>query len=86
VRDCNFDMLRPIDRALPGDTPSRSLSVVQSEANKRRSTYYENEFAAGTERDPDMIGDRVRGESLVLAELRTNVIVCAAGRCPLPDS
>lgn len=72
------NMLRPIGPPLPGDNPSRSLSVTQTAANRRRSAYWENEFAADN-RDPDLYADRVRGESLILAELRTNVIVCTAG-------
>ncbi|KAK9417118.1 putative Tautomerase/MIF superfamily [Seiridium unicorne] len=67
------DVMRNIERPPPGDMISRRKSQQQSGLAKKRSAYYENEFAASRETDPTK--DRVRNEAIVLAELRTNVII-----------
>lgn len=80
-------VLRSIDRPPPGDM-SRRKSFIQPGLARRRSTYYESEFAVGRETDPTK--DRVRNEAIVLAELRTNVIVswgslrCSASAAYVP--
>ncbi|KAI0178225.1 Tautomerase/MIF superfamily [Pestalotiopsis sp. NC0098] len=66
-------VMRNIDRPPPGDMIHHRRSQRQPGLSKKRSQYYENEFAAG--REMDSTKDRVRNEAIVLAELRTNVII-----------
>ncbi|KAF7532090.1 hypothetical protein G7054_g8270 [Neopestalotiopsis clavispora] len=66
-------VMRNIDRPPPGDMVHHRRSLRQPGLSKKRSQYYENEFAAG--REMDSTKDRVRNEAIVLAELRTNVIL-----------
>ncbi|ETS76055.1 hypothetical protein PFICI_12999 [Pestalotiopsis fici W106-1] len=66
-------VMRNIDRPPPGDMVHHRRSQRQPGLSKKRSQYYENEFAAG--REMDSTKDRVRNEAIVLAELRTNVII-----------
>ncbi|KAK8066083.1 macrophage migration inhibitory factor [Apiospora hydei] len=66
-------LLRSVDRPLPGDMIYRRKSQVQPALAKKKSAYYENEFAATRESNPAM--DRVRNEAIVMAELKTNVII-----------
>lgn len=65
--------MRGVDRPLPGDMLYRRKSQVQPALAKKKSAYYENEFAATRESNPAM--DRVRNEAIVMAELKTNCIV-----------
>ncbi|KAK8058951.1 hypothetical protein PG994_009399 [Apiospora phragmitis] len=51
----------------------RRKSQAQPALAKKKSAYYENEFAATRENNPAL--DRVRNEAIVMAELKTNVIV-----------
>ncbi|KAI0123855.1 Tautomerase/MIF superfamily [Xylariales sp. AK1849] len=67
------NVMRSIDRPPPGDTVNRRKSQLQLGLAKKRSAYFENEFAAGRAMDPTK--DRVRNEAIVMAELRTNVIL-----------
>lgn len=66
--------MRNIDRPLPGDPMGSRKSHGHSELSKKRSAYFESEFAT-TNRDPDPVRARVQNEAIVLAELRTNVII-----------
>ncbi|XXH04633.1 GTP-binding protein gtr2 [Hypoxylon texense] len=67
-------MMRNIDRPLPGDPMGSRKSHGHSELSKKRSAYFESEFATAN-RDPDPVRARVQNEAIVLAELRTNVII-----------
>lgn len=67
-------LMRPIDRPPPGD---RLASKCTPESQKRRSTYYQTEFAA-TNRESNPAKTRVHNEAIVMAELKTNVIVSSA--------
>lgn len=68
------DLMRNIDRPPPGDpTMNRRKSQANPGLSKRTSAYYENEFAVGRESNSAL--DRVRNEALVIAELKTNVII-----------
>ena len=58
---------------------SRRKTQVHPEIQKKRSTYFEAEFAASN-RDPDPARCRVQNEALVLAEFKTNVIVSCTGK------
>ncbi|KAI1495761.1 Tautomerase/MIF [Biscogniauxia marginata] len=66
-------MMRSIDRPPPADLSSRRKSQVHPELSRKRSAYFENEFAAAN-RDPDPVKARIHNEAIVLAELKTNVI------------
>ncbi|KAK6834268.1 macrophage migration inhibitory factor [Apiospora arundinis] len=66
-------LMRGVDRPLPGDMLYRRKSQVQPALAKKKSAYYENEFAATRESNPAM--DRVRNEAIVMAELKTNCII-----------
>lgn len=67
-------MMRNIDRPPPGDPMSRRKSQIHPEVQRKRSTYFEAEFAASN-RDPDPVRCRVQNEAPVLAEFKTNVMV-----------
>ncbi|KAI0180504.1 Tautomerase/MIF [Hypoxylon sp. FL1284] len=67
-------MMRNIYHALPGDPMGNRKSHVHPELSKKRSAYFETEFATAN-RDPDPVRARVQNEAMVLAELRTNVII-----------
>ena len=70
------ELLRHIDRPLPGDV-TRRKSRTGSKPNlaKKRSHvgFFEEAFAVD-ERSPAK--ERVRGDAIVMAEVKTNVIVC----------
>ncbi|ORY69914.1 Tautomerase/MIF superfamily [Pseudomassariella vexata] len=68
-------MLRNIDRPPPGDPMShRRKSQIGPDMAKRKSAYFEGEFAAAT-REMEPGKDRIRNEAIVMAEFRTNVII-----------
>ncbi|OTA61882.1 hypothetical protein K449DRAFT_55778 [Hypoxylon sp. EC38] len=67
-------MMRDIDRPLPGDPKSTRKSQLHPELSKKRSAYFESEFAT-VNRDPDPVKARIQNEAIVMADLRTNVIV-----------
>ncbi|KAI1106260.1 Tautomerase/MIF [Jackrogersella minutella] len=67
-------MMRDIDRPPPGDPKSTRKSQLHPELSKKRSAFFENEFAAAN-RDPDPVRARVQNEAIVMADLRTNVII-----------
>ncbi|KAF4983884.1 hypothetical protein FZEAL_825 [Fusarium zealandicum] len=76
----SLDPVMEIDHRLPGDAQNQHpVNVTRAtkrqslpDLSKRRGDYFEETFAA---RDMDNPGDRVRSESIVLAEVKTNVIV-----------
>lgn len=67
-------MMRDIDRPPPGDPTGSRKSQLHPELSKKKSAYWENEFAAAN-RDPDPVRARIQNEAIVMADLRTNVIV-----------
>ncbi|KAI0005707.1 Tautomerase/MIF [Xylariaceae sp. FL0662B] len=66
--------MRNIDRPPPADVLSPRRSQLHPDVSKKKSLYFENELAAGN-RDPDPVRARVHNEAIVVAELRTNVII-----------
>lgn len=83
--DGDYRMLRDIDRPPPGDPSTRNrASQGQVDMAKRRSTYFEDQFAS-TKKEKNAVAsslsERVRSEAIVMAEVRTNVIV----RPPIPQ-
>jgi hypothetical protein len=66
--------MRSIERVPPGDVAreSRKPSLRPGLA-KHRSIYFEDAFQAG--REVNTAKDRIRSEAIVMAEVKTNVIV-----------
>jgi hypothetical protein len=68
---------RPVARATSRDeTPNQAHpkgEAIQMEMGRRRSTYYETAFAH--REAPGSASERVNRDSVVMAEIRTNVIV-----------
>ncbi|KAI2623868.1 Tautomerase/MIF [Hypomontagnella submonticulosa] len=67
-------MMRDIDRPPPGDPTGSRKTKLHPELSKKRSAYFETEFAAAN-RDPDPVRARIHNEAIVMADLRTNVII-----------
>ncbi|KAI1143607.1 Tautomerase/MIF [Hypoxylon sp. FL0543] len=67
-------MMRDIDRPPPGDPKPTRKSQQHPELSKKRSAYFESEFAAAN-RDPDPVKARIQNEAIVMADLKTNVII-----------
>ncbi|KAI1173908.1 Tautomerase/MIF [Nemania sp. FL0916] len=68
------NVMRSIDRPLPGDVIGRRKSQVHPDLCKKRSAYFESEFAVPSKSD-DPAKIRILSEVMVTAELRTNVII-----------
>jgi hypothetical protein len=68
-------IIRPIDRGTPGDKAifPDSKTAEQRELARRTSRYYDEVFA--TRESNISAGERVSRESMVIADIRTNVIV-----------
>lgn len=71
--------MRDIDRPPPGDPTGSRKTKLHPELSKKRSAYFETEFAAAN-RDPDPVRARIHNEAIVMADLRTNVIVSSSVR------
>lgn len=67
-------LTRDVHHSLPGDARNNRKSRTQADMAKRRSSYYEEAFQG--DREANVAKDRIYGEAIVMAELRTNVIVC----------
>ncbi|KAJ2986301.1 hypothetical protein NUW58_g5094 [Xylaria curta] len=68
------DVMRSIDRPLPGDAFGRRKSQLHPDVSRRKSAYFESEFA-GPNRADDPAQTRLLSEAMVTAELKTNVII-----------
>ncbi|KAK2000621.1 macrophage migration inhibitory factor [Colletotrichum falcatum] len=66
-------LTRDVHRSLPGDPRSNRKSKTPADMAKRRSSYYEEAFQG--DRESNLLKDRVFSEAIVMAELRTNVII-----------
>jgi len=67
------NIMRAIERAPPGDPGSKPRKVASKPELSQRSQYFEDAFSV-----KDMVNparDKVRREAIVLADLKTNVIV-----------
>ncbi|KAK3295906.1 Tautomerase/MIF superfamily [Chaetomium fimeti] len=68
-------LMRPIDRAPPGDV-ARSASKAQSKTDLTRQKSKRNFFEdAFLDNPPSLARERVHGDAIVTAEVKTNVIV-----------
>lgn len=70
---------RPIDRGAPGDAAifANKKTPEQTELAKRKSQYYQDAFAY--RESNTSARERVSKDSMIMADVRTNVIVCMAG-------
>ncbi|KAI0532123.1 Tautomerase/MIF superfamily [Xylaria digitata] len=68
------NVMRSIDRPPPGDVVGRRGPRLGPDASRKRSAYFESEFA-GPNRGDDPAKTRIVNESMVKAEIKTNVIV-----------
>ncbi|KAI8274234.1 hypothetical protein K4K60_009910 [Colletotrichum sp. SAR11_57] len=64
---------RDVNHSLPGDVRNNRKSKNQTDLARRRSSYYEEAFQG--DRDINVLKDRAYSEAIVMAELRTNVII-----------
>ncbi|KAG8161889.1 hypothetical protein KVR01_008876 [Diaporthe batatas] len=68
------ELMQPITRRPPGDTSkSAAMTMGRAELSKRKTHYYEEAFSGRCV--ADTLRERIRSDSVVLAELNTNVIV-----------
>ncbi|KAI0400891.1 Tautomerase/MIF [Xylaria palmicola] len=67
-------VMRSIDRPPPGDVVGRRKSQLHPDASRKKSAYFESEFA-GPNRGDDPAKIRILNEAMVTAELKTNVII-----------
>lgn len=68
------ELTRPITRAPPGDlSKSGAKTMGRAELARRKNEYFEEAFAMRGDRNA--VRERIRGDSIVLLELKTNVIV-----------
>ncbi|KAI0976435.1 Tautomerase/MIF [Xylaria arbuscula] len=68
------NVMHSIDRPLPGDVVGRRKSQVHPDVGRKKSAYFESQFA-GPDRGDDPAKTRILNEAVVTAELKTNVII-----------
>ncbi|KAK2009201.1 macrophage migration inhibitory factor [Colletotrichum eremochloae] len=66
-------LTRDVHHTLPGDPRNNRKSKTPADMTKRRSSYYEEAFQG--DRESNLTKDRVFSEAIVMADLRTNVII-----------
>ncbi|KPM46301.1 hypothetical protein AK830_g355 [Neonectria ditissima] len=72
VMEGDQKLLRDIRSPPPGDVTKLAKKKSRPELAKKRSLYFEEAFSS---KDKDALGDTVRDEAIVLAEIKTNVVV-----------
>ncbi|KAF3770081.1 hypothetical protein M406DRAFT_284607 [Cryphonectria parasitica EP155] len=66
------ELTRPIDRPPPGDFNRQSVKTMgRAELARRRNEYFEGAFSVRGDANP--LHERIRSDSIVLVELRTNI-------------
>ncbi|TGJ79658.1 hypothetical protein E0Z10_g9101 [Xylaria hypoxylon] len=68
------NVMRSIDRPLPGDVVGRRKPQLHPDVSRKKSAYFESEFA-GPNRGDNPAKTRLINEAIVTAELKTNVII-----------
>lgn len=66
------DNMRDIERPPPGDVSRKKRSHSKPELTKQRSDYFEDAFGV---KEANPAKDRVLSESIVMADVKTNVMV-----------
>ncbi|KAH7144050.1 Tautomerase/MIF superfamily [Dactylonectria macrodidyma] len=72
VMEISQKTLGDIRPPLPGDVTRVIRKQSHPELRKQRSLYFEDAFAS---KEKDLLGDMVRSEAIVVAEVKTNVLV-----------
>lgn len=69
------ELTRPIVRPPPGDLATKAMSktIGRAELARRKNEFFEDAFSVRGDRN--LLRERIRGDSTVLVELKTNVIV-----------
>lgn len=68
------ELIRPITHAPPGNFSKPTAKTMgKVELAKRKNDYFEGAFSVRGDRNP--VRERIRSDSIVVVELRTNVIV-----------
>lgn len=72
-------IMRDITRPPPGDITRSGSNKSQPGLGKRRSNvnFFEDAFAVG---ESSVAKERVRGDAIVYADVKTNVIVCSCSK------
>ncbi len=68
------NVMRSIDRPLPGDVVGRRKPQLHPDVSRKKSAYFESEFA-GPDRGEGPAKTRILNEAMVTADLKTNVII-----------
>lgn len=70
----NDELTRPMTHALPGNKSKLgSHTMGRAELARRKSDYFDEAFPVRGDRHP--LRERIHGDSMVMVELKTNVIV-----------
>lgn len=81
------ELTRPITRPPPGDlahnTKPAAKTMGRAELARRKNEYFEEAFSMRGEHNP--LRERIRGDSIVLVEVKTNVIVSPPQPCHLQE-
>lgn len=68
------ELTQPITRRPPGDTlKPAAMTMGRAELSRRKTHYYEEAFSGRC--ITDTLRERIQSDSMVVAELKTNVIV-----------
>ncbi|POS76494.1 MIF domain-containing protein [Diaporthe helianthi] len=68
------ELMQPITRRPPGDAPkSTAMTMGRADLSRRKTHYYDEAFSGRCV--ADTLRERIQSDSVVLAELKTNVIV-----------
>lgn len=77
------ELMQPITRRPPGDTPkSAALTMGWTELSRRKTHYYEEAFSGRCV--AETLRERIQSDSMVVAELKTNVIVSPSSNVNSP--
>lgn len=78
------ELMQPMTRRPPGDKlKPAALTMGRAELSRRKTQYYEEAFSGRC--TMDKVRERLQSDSMVVAELKTNVIVSlpSPARCPV---
>lgn len=79
------ELMRPVTRRPPGDyTTPEAMTMGRAELAKRKNTFFEDALSLHVVGSPRR--ERILGDSMVIAELKTNVIVSPVSARPIPPN
>lgn len=71
------ELMQPITRKPPGDSSSaEAMTMGRVELARKKNSYYDGAFSVHGVRNPRR--ERILGDSMVVVELKTNVIVSSS--------